>query len=97
MSKSEKEAIVKEITILVAMLAQESEDSKTPPPAEDARIELLTVKECTEVIQGLTEHHLRRLLAEGKIPYIPTGEGKRSKRLINKADLINYFSNPDNF
>lgn len=97
MSKTEKEAIVKEITILVAMLAQESEDSKTPPPAEDARIELLTVKECTEVIQGLTEHHLRRLLAEGKIPYISTGEGKRSKRLINKADLINYFSNPDNF
>lgn len=92
-----KKEIIEEIIILITMLAQDNEENKTPPPSESPPIELLTVKECTELIQGLTEHHLRRLLAEGKIPYISTGEGKRSKKLINKADLINYFSNPNNF
>ena len=54
--------------------------------------EMLTIKECTETIKGLTECTLRQLCAQKKIKFIRTGQGKRGKILINKKDLIKYFS-----
>lgn len=52
---------------------------------------LLTIKECTEEISGLSEHTVRQLIAQNKIPYIRSGAGKRGKILINKSILIKYF------
>ena len=54
---------------------------------------MLTVKECTELIDGLSEHTVRMFVAQNKIKYIRTGEGVRGKILVNKADLLNYFQN----
>lgn len=55
-------------------------------------VEMLTIKECTGLIKGLSENTLRQLCAQKKIKYIRTGQGKRGKILINKTDLIRYFS-----
>ena len=53
---------------------------------------MLTIKECTELVKGLSEHTVRQLVAQGKISYIRTGQGKRGKILISKADLLNYLN-----
>ena len=52
---------------------------------------MLTIRECTEAVKGLSEHTVRKLITQGKLPYIRTGEGRKGKILINKADLIAYF------
>ena len=51
---------------------------------------MLTVKECTEAVKGLSEHTVRQLIAQEKIPFIRTGQGKRVKILISKAGLLEY-------
>ncbi len=55
-------------------------------------VEMLTIKECMETINGLTENTIRQMVLQNKIKHIRTGQGKRGKILINKVDLIKYFS-----
>lgn len=55
-------------------------------------VEMLTVKECTEAVKGLSEHTVRKLIKQGKLPYLRTGDGVKGKILINKADLLAYFN-----
>ena len=55
-------------------------------------VEVLTIKECTEAVKGLSEHTVRKLIAQGKLPYMRAGDGQRGKMLINKADLLSYFN-----
>ena len=64
--------------------------TKAKEPAPE-KVEMLTIKECTEVVQGLSEHTARQLVAQGKVKSVRTGEGKRGKILVNKADLVDYF------
>lgn len=63
---------------------------KAKEPAPE-KVEMLTIKECAEVVQGLSEHTVRQLVKQGKVKSVRTGEGKRGKILVNKADLVNYF------
>lgn len=60
--------------------------------ANDNTIEMLTIKECAQTVHGLTEHTIRQLIAQNKIPYIRTGQGKRGKILINKKALLDYLA-----
>ena len=43
-------------------------------------------------IKGLSEHTVRQLVAQGKVKYIRTGQGKRGKILVNKEDLVHLFA-----
>ncbi|MEF2680435.1 MAG: DNA-binding protein [Oscillospiraceae bacterium] len=54
---------------------------------------MLTIKECTEAVHGLSEHTVRKLVTQGKVKYLRTGESKRGKILVNKADLIRLMQN----
>ncbi len=56
----------------------------------DNRVEMLTIKECANVVKGLSEHTIRQLVIQDKLPYIRTGRGKRGKILISKTALLNY-------
>ncbi len=53
-------------------------------------LEMLTVKECSQVVSGLSEHTVRQWAAQGLIPYIRTGKGKRGKILISKSVLLKF-------
>lgn len=59
---------------------------------DDDIIEMLTIKECAQTVHGLSEHTIRQLVAQKKIPYIRTGQGKRGKILINKRALLDYLA-----
>lgn len=52
---------------------------------------MLTIKECTGYVKGLTEHTLRLLIARGEIKSMRTGEGKRGKILVPQSSLLEYF------
>lgn len=69
-------------------------DEENPKPqvcnVQSQPLEMLTVKECSQVISGLSEHTVRQWVAQGLIPYIRTGKGKRGKILISKSALLKY-------
>lgn len=80
------------IAQLVGILSELIEvDSVQEDNAPSDTVEMLTIKECSEAVRGLSEHTVRKLVKQDKLPYIRTGEGKRGKILINKADLLAYF------
>ena len=83
-----EEMIQKVLTSLDSSAPKENGNFKT----NDDTIEMLTVKECAQTIHGLSEHTVRQLVAQNKIPYIRTGQGKRGKILINKRALLDYLA-----
>lgn len=87
MTLERKNAIIDDIMSLLIQLTNEEAviETKTKP------VEMLTIKECTQVVNGLSEHTVRQLVAQGKVKYIRTGQGKRGKILVNKEDLLHLF------
>ncbi|MGN1089228.1 MAG: helix-turn-helix domain-containing protein [Huintestinicola sp.] len=87
-----KTEIIAQIAALLSQLVESESDNKNEPAAVSAAapVEMLTIKECTEAVAGLSEHTIRQLVAQEKIPYIRTGKGKRGKILISKAALFDY-------
>ena len=79
MSNTEKKKIVDDILELLIQLTDDSTEAPvTSRESVPKPVEMLTIKECTEVIQE-------------KVKSVRTGEGKRGKILVNKADLVAYF------
>ena len=92
MSNTEKKKIVDDILELLIQLTDDGAEAPvTSRESVPKPVEMLTIKECTEVIQGLSEHTVRQLVAQEKVKSVRTGEGKRGKILVNKADLVDYF------
>ena len=87
-----KTEIIAQIAALLSQLVESEGDRKNEPTAVSAAapVEMLTIKECAEAVTGLSEHTVRQLVAQEKIPYIRTGKGKRGKILISKAALFDY-------
>ena len=81
----DKNEIIQQIVTLLSQLADSKNEAAEKP------VEMLTIKECTEVINGLSEHTVRQLVSQNKVAHIRTGQGKRGKILVNKSDLVAYF------
>ena len=88
MTNTKKNEIIDSI---MNLLIQLTNDEETVPTAQPKPVEMLTVKECTEAVKGLKENTVRSLVAQGKVKYIRTGQGKRGKILLNKDDLLRVF------
>ena len=83
------------ITQIVQLLEQLIEAETTEPaPQQDQSetqpLEMLTIKECAELVNGLSEHTVRQLVAQDKVAYVRAGNGVRGKILVSKASLLNY-------
>ena len=94
MTIKQKDNIIAEIVSLLEKSIIVDEENPKPQISDNKNppIELLTIKECVKAVSGLSEHTIRQLIAQDKIPYIRTGQGKRGKILINKSALLNYLS-----
>ena len=87
--RNKQELIKRIVDLLNAMI--EVEEQTTPTPVIDNRpMEMLTIKECAQVVAGLSEHTIRQLVLQNKLPHIRTGQGKRGKILIPKSALLEY-------
>ena len=91
MTTNRKNELIAQLVSILSELIETNDSEQAAVVATDT-VEMLTVKECTEAVKGLSEHTVRKLIAQKKLPYIRTGEGKRGKILVNKADLLDYFS-----
>ena len=91
MTLKEKQNLLTQITVFINNIAVDDENKAPTEPKATEKIELLTIKECAEAVNGLSEHTVRQLIAQGKLPYIRTGAGKRGKILVSRAALLEYF------
>ncbi len=89
--QNKTEIMAQIVALLSQLIDNGTEPPKAMPPEHSAEpVEMLTIKECSEAVSGLSEHTVRQLVAQKKIPYIRTGQGKRGKILISKAALLDY-------
>ena len=86
--RNKQELIQQMVNLLSAMIEVEELSSTTPPSNE--QVEMLTIKECAQQISGLSEHTIRQLVLQNKLPHIRTGQGKRGKILVPKSALLEY-------
>ena len=89
MSHEKTQEILQQISILLNSL---NENETEPKETKQEKVEMLTVKECSEVIKGLNEYTVRQLIARKEIPSVRTGQGKNGKILVPKAALVAYFN-----
>lgn len=89
MSHERTQEILQQISILLNSL---NESETQPKETKQEKVEMLTVKECSEVIKGLNEYTVRQLIARKEIPSVRTGQGKNGKILVPKAALVAYFN-----
>lgn len=78
--------------VLTLLNSATPRENGKPLKSNDDTIEMLTIKECAQKVHSLTEHTIRQLVAQKKIPYIRTGQGKRGKILINRKALLDYLA-----
>lgn len=55
-------------------------------------IELITIRECTRLIPGLSYYTVRSLIRRGEITAFRTGEGKGGKILVYKQSFLEFFA-----
>lgn len=92
MTLKQKNNLIAEIIALLEKSIVVDDESPKPQvrTAQSQPLEMLTVKECSQIISGLSEHTVRQWVAQGLIPYIRTVKGKRGKILISKSALLKF-------
>ena len=89
MERKMRNQILDEIMELVAKLRDEESVSA---PTASKPMEMLTVKEAAALVNGVSVHTIRKLVAQDNVHYIRTGEGERGKILISKESLLAYLN-----
>ena len=92
MKRNQQEVIDRILDLLTELV----DDAPAEKQEETKPMEMLTVKECTEAVKDISEHTIRKLVAQGRVRYIRTGEGERGKILVSKQSLLDYLGGADN-
>lgn len=92
MTKNTKQELIAEIITLLERRIEVVEENSPSVIAvtQNQPVEMLTIKECTEAVSGLSEHTVRQLVKQGKVTFIRTGQGERGKILVSKSSLLEY-------
>ena len=96
MTIKDKELILSAFEAVIKSIPLDNEQStneiKTTANSGPEPTEMLSIKECSQLIKGLSEGTIRQLVAQGKLPHIRAGAGVRGRILIPKTALISYCS-----
>ena len=90
MTMKTKQELIAQIAALLNEVIEVEEQATEIISSPAKPVEMLTIKECSEAVKGLSEHTIRQLVAQEKIPYIRTGQGKHGKILISRSALLKY-------
>ena len=92
MTLKQKNELIEQITAMLEELIDVEPTSPTlaPEPSVDKPLEMLTVKECAALVDGLSEHTVRMLCAQDKIAHVRAGAGRNGKILVSKVSLLKY-------
>ena len=67
-------------------------DSEEMVIKQEQPTEMLTIREAAQTVKGLSEHTIRQLVVQGKVPSIRTGIGRNGKILVPKNELVKYLT-----
>ena len=90
MTMKNKQELIQQVVNLLNALIEVEELPPTAPLPRNEQVEMLTIKKCAQQISGLSEHTIRQLVLQNKLPHIRTGQGQRGKILIPKSALLEY-------
>ena len=90
MKLNEKNELILQVAELLRQMIPVDEIAPTKGEKKPAMPELLTIKECAALVQGLSEHTVRQLVKRGEIVYMRIGAGERGKILVYKSSLLKY-------
>lgn len=90
MTFTQKKEIITQITELLEQLIEVEHVSPAPETSADKPLEMLAVKECAALVEGLSEHTVRMLCSQDKIAHVRAGAGRNGKILVSKVSLLKY-------
>ncbi len=90
MTFTQKKEIITKITELLDQLIEVEPVSPAPETSADKPLEMLTVKECAALVDGLSANTIRQLCAQDKITHVRAGVGRHGKILVSKVSLLKY-------
>ncbi len=92
MTLTEKKDLINQITSLLDKLIDVDAESPSTPAEQfvDKPMEMLTIKECAALVDGLSEHTVRMLCTQDKIAHVRAGAGRNGKILVSKVSLLRY-------
>ena len=92
MTLSEKKDLINQITDMLDKLIDVDAESLSVPaePPMEKPMEMLTIKECAALVDGLFEHMVRMLCTQDKIAHVRAGAGRNGKILVSKVSLLRY-------
>ena len=92
MTLMQKNELIEQITTMLDKLVDVEPTASTPAPKPcvNSPLEMLTVKECAALVDGLSEHTVRQLCAQDKVAYVRAGAGRNGKILVSKVSLLKY-------
>ena len=95
MKNQEKNELIMQIAELLRQLITVEEPAPAKPEEEPTKLEMLTIKECAALVDGLSEHTVKQLVKQEKVAYIRCGAGRNGKILVSKASLLKYLGIAD--
>ena len=92
MKLTQKQELIERVTELLERLIEVESVNDTPKPdaIADKPLEMLTVKECAALVDGLSENTVRQRCAQEKVAHVRAGAGRNGKILVSKASLLKY-------
>ncbi len=83
MTQAQKQNI---LTNVIALLNSLLDDEAIPlSTSNEQPVEMLTIKECVQVIRGFNEFTIRQLIARNEILYVCAGQGKKREDTYSQS------------
>ena len=90
MTIKQKNELITAVTALLEKMIPVDNEHTTITASKPELPEMLTIKECAELVSGLIEHTVRILIKQDKVKYIRCCQGARGKILVSKDSLLKY-------
>ena len=92
MTLIQKNNLISQITAMLDKLIDVDDKNPSTPVEQpvDKPLEMLTIKECAALVDGLSEHTVRMLCTQDKIAHVRAGAGRNGKILVSKVSLLKY-------
>ena len=90
MTIKQRNELIAAVSALLEKMIPVEDESPAITVSKPELPKMLTIKECAELVSGLTEHTVRMLVKQNKVKYIRCGQGARGKILVSKDSLLKY-------
>ncbi|MCR5021145.1 DNA-binding protein [Ruminococcus sp.] len=92
MTLTQKNELISKITTMLdeCINVEPAKPEIQAMPTPEQPLEMLTVKECADLVSGITEHTVRQLIAHNKVIHVRAGAGRNGKILVSKASLLRF-------